>query len=89
MPLYACGLPPHMSAISSPSRPRMIRAKGASVTWKPVANTIVSTSCSTPSRLTMPLGTTSAMPSVTTSTFGCVIAGYHSLEGRTRLHPKE
>ena len=58
-----------------------------SVTWKPVANTIVSTSCSAPSAVTMPFGTTSAMPSVTSSTFGCVIAGYQSLDGRTRLQP--
>ena len=59
------------------------------MTWKPVANTIVSTSCRTPSLLTMPLGATSAMPAVTTSTFGWVIAGYHSFDGSTRLQPNE
>ena len=60
---------------------------GMSVTWKPVPNTIVSTSRSLPSAVTIECGRTSRIPSVTTSTFGCVSAGYHSLLGRMRLQP--
>ena len=62
-------------------------ANGMSVTWNPVAKIIVSTSCRTPSAPTTPSGRTSVTALGTTSTLGWVIAGYHSLEGRIRLHP--
>ena len=49
--------------------------------------TIVSTSRSSPSLVTIECGRTSRIASVTTSTFGFVSAGYHSLLGRIRLQP--
>jgi hypothetical protein len=42
-----------------------------SVTWKPVPKMIVSTWCSTPSAVTTPVGVTSTIFSVITSTLGC------------------
>ena len=50
-------------------------AIGRSVTWKPVARTIVSVGRSTPSRVTIECGRTSPMPAVTSSAFGAAIAG--------------
>ena len=58
-----------------------------SVTLKPVASMIVSTSCSLPSAVTIPSGRISRMPAVTSSTLGCWSAGYQSFEGRMRLQP--
>ena len=58
-----------------------------SVTWKPVACTITSHSCSAPSFVTMPSGLISAIPSVTTFTFGLTSAGYQLFDGRIRLQP--
>ena len=48
---------------------------------------IVSTSRSLPSAATTERGRISVIPSVTTSTFGFVSAGYHSSVGRMRLQP--
>ena len=87
MPRYACGLPCQASAIETPSASRMRYASEMSVTLKPVASTIVSTSCFLPSAVTIPSGWISRMPSVTSSTLGCWSAGYHSFEGRIRLQP--
>jgi hypothetical protein len=58
-----------------------------SVTRKSVAKAIVSTWCSSPPPSTIPSGRTLAMPAVTTSTFGCVTAGYQRLLGRMRSQP--
>jgi hypothetical protein len=52
-----------------------------------VPNTIASTSRSLPSAVTIERSLTSRMPSVTSSTFGCWMAGYQSFDGRIRLHP--
>ena len=65
----------------------MTSANAVSVTWKPVAKITVSTSCTLPSAATTPPGVNEVTPLVTTSTFGCVIAGYHLFEGRMRLQP--
>ena len=71
----------------SPSAPKMRSKAGESVTWKPVATTIASTSRSTPSRSTIACARISAMPSVTSSTLSRASAGYQSLEIRIRLQP--
>ena len=75
VPRWACMLPSQVSARVRPSRPRTTSAAGGSVTWKPVPKMIVSTSRSVPSAVTIACGRTSAMPSVTSSTFGCMSAG--------------
>jgi hypothetical protein len=61
-------------------------ATGRSVALKPVPRMIVSTSRSVPSEETIDLARTWSMPSVTRSTLGCWIAGYHVLENSRRLH---
>ena len=63
------------SARVRPPRPQIFSAIGRSVTWKPVASTIVSVGRSTPSRLTIECGRTSRMPAVTSSVFGAAMAG--------------
>ena len=63
------------SARLRPSRPQILSAIGRSVTWKPVASTIVSVGRSTPSRVTIECGRTSAMPAVTSSALGAATAG--------------
>ena len=80
-------LPFQASARVRPSRPVTRSAIGTSVTWKPVPKMIVSTSRSVPSSATTECGRTSVRPPVTTSTFGCASAGYHSSVGRIRLQP--
>jgi hypothetical protein len=54
---------------------------------KPVAKTIVSSSCSPPSPSTIESSRTSRIPDMTSSTSGDAIAGYQSLDSRTRLQP--
>ncbi len=58
----------HASARVRPSFPRTRSMIGGSVTWKPVAKMIVSTSWRTPSTPTTPVGSTRWTFSVTTST---------------------
>ena len=87
VPLYAAMLPFQVSASVLPSLPRTRSAIGMSVTWKPVPKMIVSTSRSVPSSATTECGRISVTPPVTTSTFGCASAGYHSSVGRMRLQP--
>src|SRR5918997_436999 len=77
------------SASSVPSRPRTSFNVGGSVTWKPVPRMIVSTSRSLPSARTIVVPRISWMPSVRSSTFGRVRAGYQWLESSTRLQPSD
>jgi hypothetical protein len=84
-PRYAVGLPAQWSWRRTPPSPVIRCAMRMSVTWKPVAKTIVSTWCSSPLRSTMPSGRIESMPSVTRVTFGFVIAGYQRLLGRMRF----
>ena len=60
---------------------------GESVTWKPVATMIASTSRTVPSVLTIAFSRISAMPSVTSSTSSRASIGYQVLEIRMRLQP--
>jgi hypothetical protein len=70
VPRWARGLPCQTSASRRPSRPRTRSAMGKSVTRKPVPKMIVSTSRFSPAVVTIDRSRTSAMPSVTRSTFG-------------------
>ena len=56
---------------------------------KPVASTMTSVGRSVPSAVRMPDGVTSAIRSVTSSTFGFVSVGYHSSVSIRRLQPIE
>ena len=73
-PRWACMLPSQSSAsVRAVARRGDARAIGESVTWKPVPKMIVSTSRSVPSaRDDRVRRAPRAMPSVTTSTLGCV-----------------
>ena len=62
-------------------------AIGGSVTWKPVAQTIASTSCSAPSAVTTQCSRISVIGEVSTSTLGWLSAGYQTLVMRMRLQP--
>ncbi len=55
--------------------------------WKPVASTSTSAGRSVPSAVRIPEGVTSAIRSVTSSTFGWVSVGYHSSVSMIRLQP--
>jgi hypothetical protein len=57
------------------------------VTLKPVPSTIVSSSISSPLAVTTDRSRTSRIPSLTTSVFGAVSAGYQSFDSRIRLQP--
>jgi hypothetical protein len=85
VPRYASGLPAHTSASELPSRPRMRSAIGSSAGLKPVPNTSVSISRSTPSPSTIECSRSSRTPELTRSTFGSWMAGYHLLEMMIRL----
>ncbi len=66
----------------------MIRSViGSSVVWNPVATTRTSTSRSVPSAVTIPVGVTRAIRSVTSSVLSASRAGYQVLLIRIRLQP--
>ena len=54
---------------------------------KPVPQMIVSASCSVPSAVRSPAGSTAAIASVTTETWSRASAGYQSLPKSSRLQP--
>ena len=86
-PRYARGESPQTSASERPPRPWITEAIGGSVAWKPVAQTIASTSCSAPSAVTIECSRISRIGDVSTSTFGWFSAGYQALVMRMRLQP--
>jgi hypothetical protein len=65
----------HASPSVRPPTPSTMRAIGGGVTSKPVAKTIASVGCSSPSAVTIACGRTSAIGLVTTSALGCDSAG--------------
>ena len=67
-------LRPHRRRADRPSRPTTSIGRRKRSTRKPVASTSTSSSCSRPSRVRTPSGSTRSMPSVTSSAFGCWIA---------------